>query len=154
MYLLLPNSNKYYLFRDMLAKMIITAKETDNVYVILNSNENLISITRDLKDLLFYNDKTKIYKSTLKNAYIYFLISEYQSLPVELLVLHANLAIRKITPLELQTILNVSKESLNKLLIGMSDFKGPYSFENLSQKLLINIKEFNFKFKECFERIR
>ena len=153
MILQIPNVNNNYLYRDLINKLITVYGEEKEIFLILKATDNtIINIALTNNDLRYYSN-IKVYKGTLKNSYLYLLTEEYKNISKELLVFLANITIKKLTKQEITQLLEVTDESYNKFLIGLTSFENKYSIQNLSNKIKFDINEFNINLKTNFVKV-
>lgn len=142
MNLKVPEENLNYSYRQYIQTLMQIYGENEQIYLILKQPDNtILNITKQKNDFKYYTN-VNIYSGTLKNAFLFLLISQYPQISKELLIFKANKTMKQYTTEEVVKMLGVTKESYNKFNIGLSAFKNNFSKEQLSTKLKFNIQEF------------
>ena len=143
---------KYYVLRQAVRHYIRLYSENFKVYVYFVKNtDKILYIDKKLKDI--FKPELNIYETTLKNLYLYLLREDYCDTDHALLVYFANKELKRYTTIDIQILLNVDSTLLKRFESGTVDFKGPFSFDNLSMKLGFDKKEFNQTFKTSFKKV-
>ena len=143
---------KYYVLRLAVRHYIRLYSEDHKIYVYFMKNSDEIFYI-DLKLNNIFRPEMNIYETTLKNLYLFLFIQDYSDVEQAFLVYLANKELKRYTTLDIQILLNVSSTLLKRFESGTADFKGPFSFDNLSKKLGFDKSEFNQIFKNCFKKV-
>ena len=144
----------YYLIRQAVKHLIKEYGETENVYVYFRKNSEKIlyiefgKITNIIKDGI-----ATIYKTTLKNLYLYLFTQEYINTDQALLVYLANKELKKYSSLDIQNLLGITKKQLEMLEAGLSEFQDKLSFDNISKKMNFEKSEFTKLFRLEFKKV-
>ncbi len=143
------------LFRTLLCIMMSKHEENEAVYAYFYKNSTqIILFSLDKNEEFLKTDALRVYKTSLKNLYLYCLKEEYGEVSWDILVLLANQSIRRYSNEALSKLLKVSLDKYRNLVEGKTSFKAELSYENLSNKIGFNIDEFYFNFKSNFELVQ
>ena len=143
---------KYYVLRLAVRHYIRIYSENHKVFVYFTENsDEIFYIDKRINNI--FKSKMNIYETTLKNLYLYLFTQDYSDVEQALLVYLANKELKRYTTLDIQILLNVSSTLLKRFESGTADFKGPFSFDNLSMKLGFDKAEFNQTFKNNFKKV-
>lgn len=144
----------YYLIRQAVKYLIKEYGENETVYVYFRKNSDIIllieygKLTNIIKDGI-----TTIYKTTLKNLYLYLFTQEYINTDQALLVYLANKELKKYSSLDIQILLGITKKQLEMLEAGLSEFQDKLSFDNVSKKMNFEKSEFTKLFRLEFKKV-
>lgn len=144
----------YYLIRQAVKYLIKEYGENETVYVYFRKNSDIIllieygKLTNIIKDGI-----TTIYKTTLKNLYLYLFTQEYINTDQALLVYLANKELKKYSSLDIQILLGITKKQLEMLEAGLSEFQDKLSFDNVSKKMNFEKSEFTKFFRLEFKKV-
>ena len=144
----------YYLIRQAVKYLIKEYGETETVYVYFRKNSDIILLIEYGKLTYIIKDGiTTIYKTTLKNLYLYLFTQEYINTDQALLVYLANKELKKYSSLDIQILLGITKKQLEMLEAGLSEFQDKLSFDNVSKKLNFEKSEFTKLFRLEFKKV-
>ena len=145
--------NINYVLRNYIKTLINIYGEEDLIYLIFKETDNtILNITKTNKELKYYTNVT-IYLGTLKNAYLLLLIEQYPQISKDLLIFIANKTLKQYTDQELIKLLDVTNESYNKFIRGLTEFKNQYDKEIISNKMHFNKQEFDLSLTKTFRKV-
>ena len=145
--------NINYVLRTYIKTLINIYGEDEQIYLIFKETDNtILNITKTNTELKYYTN-VKIYLGTLKNAYLLLLIDQYPQISKDLLIFIANKTLKQYTDQELIQLLDVTNESYNKFIRGLTDFKNQYDKEIISNKMHFNKQEFDLSLTKTFRKV-
>jgi len=144
---------KYFAIRQMIRHLIKIYSEEYIMYVWFHKQtREIVYIDKKLHNLVD-KENTEIYTTTLKNLYLYLFTCDYNNVDNALLVYFANKDLKRYSSFDVQILLEVTYNQLFKFENGLTEFRGCFSFDNLSKKLGFSKSEFNQTFKDRFKKV-
>ena len=145
---------KLFIFRTILDILLKYYPEEKEIYVYFAKGlKDLLNVSFELNKKQFNLNEIQIYKTTIKEMYLYCLKEEYVNTSWDLLVLLANKSIKGYSSEQMALLIGVSIDKYKHLEMGYYNFKNELSYDTISEKLEFNKEEFYFTFNKSFKYI-
>lgn len=146
-------NEKYYAIRQAIRHFLKLYSEEHKIYVWFHKQtKEIVYIDKKMHNLVDKNN-TDVYITTLKSLYLYLFICDYSNVDNALLVYFANKELKQYSSFDVQILLEVTHNQLFKFENGLTEFRGDFSFENLSKRLGFSKSEFNQSFQDQFKKV-
>lgn len=145
---------KLFMFRTMLDILLKEYPEEKEIFVYFTKDlKKPITVLEKINKNLYNLNEILIYKTTIKEFYLYCLKEEYIDTNWDLLVLLANKSIKGYSSEQMAILIGVSLDKYKHLEMGYYNFTNELSYEKISEKIEFNKEEFYFTFNKSFKYI-